>query len=128
MSENKKVLVVDDEPTVLELIKTMLENNGFDFLGTDGGAAAIKMAEKEQPGIILLDVMLPDMDGITICRRLRSNPKTKDIPVVMVSSLTDVATVQDAHLFGASGYISKPFDEATLIQKVEKAFMKSPPK
>lgn len=121
----KKIFVVDDEPAILEYMKTFLGKLGYQFAFCENGADALGKISQENPDLVLLDVMLPDIDGITLCRRLRANAQTSHIPVIMVTSLTDATTIHDAHLFGALDYIPKPFDPEFLKTKIEKALLKS---
>jgi len=82
----KKIFAVDDESEILEFIKATVESMGCEFLSAENALDGLVRIEKEKPDLILLDVMLPDMDGITMCQRLKSNPKTKDIPIFMLTS------------------------------------------
>ncbi len=127
MESKIKILIVDDEPSILEYIGTVLEKTGYDVISCQNGADVMKLAQEQNPALILLDIMLPDIDGITVCRRVKSNPQTMHIPVIIVTSLTDAATVQDAHLFGAYDYLSKPFDDKVLREKVSKIVLKNSP-
>ena len=124
----RKILVVDDDAYVQEYIRKCLENWGYTCTGCDNGHDVIAKVTENPPDLILLDVMLPDMDGITICRRLRSNPKSSHIPIIMVTSLTDATTIHDAHLFGAADYLPKPFEIDVLKSKVEKMLALNPAK
>src|SRR4051812_20912982 len=84
-----RVLIVDDIPTNLRLLEAKLTAEYFAVQSAQSGAAALQFAESEPPDIILLDVMMPEMDGFEVCRRLKSNPRTAAIPVVMVTALSD---------------------------------------
>ena len=118
----RKILVVDDEPSVVDYVETILHNWKYETCSCENGSSLMDIVAAEKPDLILLDVMLPDIDGITLCHRLKSNPKTNSIPVIMLTSLTDVTTVHEAILYGASDYVSKPVDVPSLKTKIEKAF------
>ena len=126
MAEQKKILVVDDESEVLEFIKVTLEKFGYSFLGAENAELGYQQMEKNHPDLALLDVMLPDTDGISLCRRIKANPQMKNIPVLIITSLMDPKTIQEAYLSGAYGYVSKPFDEEQLKNKISKALDLNP--
>ena len=86
-----RVLVVDDVELNVKLLEAKLSSEYFEVIVADNGPAALELAETEMPDIILLDVMMPLMDGFEVCRRLKANPRTADVPVVMVTALSDVA-------------------------------------
>src|SRR5437762_9498264 len=86
-----RVLVVDDVELNVKLLEAKLSSEYFEVIAADNGPTALELAESELPDIILLDIMMPRMDGFEVCRRLKANPRTADIPVVMVTALSDVA-------------------------------------
>ncbi len=113
-----RILAVDDEPHILKLVSFSLRAQGFEVLEATDGLAAVDMAEKEHPDLILLDVMMPALDGYEACRRIKANPATADIPVVMLSAKsqkTEQAAGVDA---GALDYICKPFTPKDLVAQV----------
>jgi CheY-like chemotaxis protein len=115
----RKVLVIDDEDDIREVAKISLElMAGFKVILAETGQEGINKAEKEQPDAILLDVMLPDMDGIQTFAKLQDNPLTKDIPVIFLTAKTQAA---DQHRFaklGIKSMIAKPFKPAYLAQHI----------
>ena len=114
-----KILVVDDEPDALELIKVNLINAGFTVVTADDGEAAIKKAKATLPALILLDLMLPEVDGLEVCKILRRDETTKDIPIIM---LTAKASELDRVLgleLGADDYVTKPFSPRELVLRVK---------
>lgn len=119
---NKKVLVIDDEDDIREVAKISLElMAGFKVILAESGEEGIKKAEQEQPDAILLDVMLPDMDGIETLAKLQNNPLTKDIPVIFLTAKTQAA---DQHRFarlGIKAMIAKPFKPNYLAQYIFKS-------
>lgn len=105
-----KILVVDDEKDIIESLKISLESDNYSVVEAYTGSEAIKKARSEAPDLILLDVMLPDITGYETCNRLRKNPLTKLIPIIMLTGLSGI-TKNDKKLgldLGADGYITKP--------------------
>jgi len=113
-----KILVVDDEKNILELVRFNLERAGYQVLVTLDGASALELARKEIPDLILLDVMLPEIDGFEVCRELRMDPATKEIPIVMLSARADEFDRVLGLEIGADDYITKPFSPRELIARV----------
>lgn len=120
----KKVLVVDDEPEMVEMIKMRMEQNGYKVLSALSGEDCIKIAEKEHPDAILLDVLLPGISGFEVCRRLKQNKTTKDIPVIMVTALIGEDAEAKGLERGANYFISKPFNPDELLSEVKTAIEK----
>jgi len=118
--DNKKtgVLVIDDNEVVRNLAKMLLTNNGFNVLAAEGGREAIELLKLFDPHVILLDVMMPDMDGHEVCRKLKTIDKTKDIPIIMVTSKADTIDKIKGLEIGAADYITKPFNHAELLARV----------
>ena len=116
-----KVMAVDDEESVLELYDALLKQLGYAPLLAKSPAEARKLLKKEQPAVILMDIMMPEEDGVGFAREVHGDPKTSAIPIVAVTGLSDPATLNDALLFGMSDYVVKPFDLHTLKAAVEKA-------
>lgn len=114
----KKVLVVDDNPDILHLVQIILKNNGFEVLASPQGDDVLDKTEKFSPQVILLDVFLSGYDGRDICRQLKQNSKTKDIPVIMFSAHTrKEEIIRDCN---ADDFIAKPFEVSELIQKLNR--------
>lgn len=122
MAEKKKILAVDDDAMVCELYQSGLTALGYDVFCASSGAGAKKYLKKEKPDVILMDIMMAGEDGITLTRELRSAPETADIPILIVSGLSDAATLNDALLFGALDYLVKPIDIDMLQDKLKKVF------
>ncbi len=113
------VLVIDDEKDLIELVRYNLEEDGFSVNGAADGETGIAMAAVEQPDVIVLDVMLPGMDGLEVCRRLKSEPRTARIPVIMLSARgTEPDRVVGLEL-GADDYVSKPFSPRELAARIK---------
>jgi len=118
---NAKVLVVDDNEFNVKLLAYNLEDEGYEVLVSFSGHQALEMTKKENPDLILLDIMMPEMDGFEVCRRLKADPQTRDIPVIMVTARTldeDMIQGLDA---GAQDYITKPFDWPIVAARVRSA-------
>jgi DNA-binding response OmpR family regulator len=118
----KKVLIIEDYPATSKMIAEILELEGFETRIEADGADGLKTAAAEQPDLILLDIMLPSMGGLEVCGQLKNNPKTKDIPVIMISVKTSDEDIKAGLAKGASGYVSKPFDLFKLLGMVKKQF------
>ncbi|MEO5359944.1 MAG: response regulator [Nitrospirota bacterium] len=115
---NNCVLVVDDQPINVRLLDVQLKAAGYTVLPAYGGQEALDMANKHMPDIILLDIMMPGMDGYETCRSLKSNPKTAGIPVIFISALTDVSEKVNAFKCGGVDYICKPFQRDEVLSRV----------
>src|SRR5947207_14017749 len=113
-----RVLVVDDVELNVKLLEAKLSSEYFEVLAADNGPTALELAESELPDIILLDVMMPRMDGFEVCRRLKANERTTDIPVVMVTALSDVADRLRGLESGADDFLTKPVNDIALFARV----------
>jgi twitching motility two-component system response regulator PilH len=118
---SKKVLIVDDSPVELANLRTLLNDHGYHTTTAATGKEAVEKAMTEMPNMILLDIIMPDMDGYEACRRLRADPKTKPIPVVFVSSKNQKADQLWATMQGAKALVGKPYTPDQILQVV-KAF------
>ena len=121
MSSLNKLLVVEDEDDIRELIAFNLEMSNFEVLKARDGEEAIQIAEKELPDTIILDVMLPGMDGFEVCRYLKKNVSTKEIPIIMLTARSEDSDVVTGLELGADDYITKPFSPRILIARVHAA-------
>lgn len=117
--DKKKVLVVDDEQHIIELIKFNLESNGFDVIESDNGEQAIQIAEEEIPNVIILDLMLPGIDGLEACKRIRMNEKTSGIPIIMVTAKGEETDKVLGLELGADDYLTKPFSVRELLARIK---------
>jgi DNA-binding response OmpR family regulator len=120
-SEHKeKILVVDDEAQNVELIKEFLEADDYEVSTAYNGEDALKKAQKELPDLVLLDIMMPKMDGYQVCEALRNADLTKDIPIIFVTAKTEVKDWTHAIFnMGANSYITKPINSKKLLEKVQ---------
>src|SRR5436853_4711564 len=113
-----RVLVVDDVELNVRLLTAKLTSEYFEVVSADNGPTALEMTETELPDVILLDVMMPRMDGFEVCRRLKANPRTADVPVVMVTALSDVANRLRGLEVGADDFLTKPVNDIALFARV----------
>ena len=118
MSINK-VLVVDDSDTELSNIKNIVSNTGCIVLSAKSGIEAVALAKKEQPDIIFMDIIMPDMDGYEATRKLNNDPSTRDIPIVFVSSKSQKADKLWAQMQGGKGYVTKPYTADKIINQLK---------
>ena len=118
----KRILAVDDEPHILKLIAFSLSSHGFDVLEATDGLSAVEIARVEHPDLILLDVMMPALDGYEACRRIKADPITADIPIFMLTAKTQLAEQSTGTQAGALDYICKPFTPKDLVARVESFF------
>ena len=118
----KKILAVDDEKHIVRLVQVNLERQGYEVVTAFDGKEALQKVEEERPDLVVLDVMMPYMDGFEVLQSLRRNPSTRDIPVIMLT-----AKAQDADVFrgwqsGVDCYLTKPFNPMELIAFVKRIF------
>src|SRR5215203_4411097 len=113
-----RILVVDDVPANVKLLEARLSAEYFDVLTASNGAEALDLCSRSECDIILLDVMMPDMDGFEVCRRLKSNPATHHIPVVMVTALDQPSDRVRGLEAGADDFLTKPVSDVALIARV----------
>ena len=121
MADKKLVLAVDDDASVCDLYEAGLPALGYDVLCASSAGKARELLKKKHPDVILMDIMMSDQDGISLTRDIRSDDRTAHVPIVVVSGLSDAATLNDALLFGAVDYLVKPFDVDVLQGKIERA-------
>ena len=95
------VLVVDDVPTNVMLVQAILKKEGYTLLTTDSGAKALRIAQERHPNLILLDIMMPEMDGYEVLQHLKNNPETNNIPVIIMSALSDMQSIVKGYQLGA---------------------------
>ena len=116
------VLIVDDVPTNVMLVQAILKKEGYRLLTCDSGAKALRLAHDKHPNLILLDIMMPEMDGYEVLQHLKSNPDTNDIPVIIMSALSDMQSIVKGYQLGATEYVTKPFQREELVKRVAHRF------
>jgi two-component system, OmpR family, alkaline phosphatase synthesis response regulator PhoP len=114
----QKILVVDDEPSIVKLIKATLEARGYQVVTAFDGLEALTEAKTQKPDLIVLDVMMPHVDGLEARKRLLADPKTADIPVIHLSAIGDYEQQLKAVAHGVTDYVTKPFAPSELAQRV----------
>jgi len=119
MGVRTRVLVVDDEPDLLELVHYNLTKAGYDVACVTSGAEALSHVRMHTPDLILLDVLLPDIDGLEVCKALRRNPQTGTIPIVMLTARSEDADVVAGLELGADDYLTKPFSPRVLLARIK---------
>ncbi len=115
---SKKVLIVDDEPSIIVALQFLMEQNGYATMVAFSGEEAMEAVAAHHPDLMLLDIMLPVVDGFEVCQRVRENPAWRDIRIVLVTALGNEANVTKGLDLGADAYVTKPFSNADLVAKV----------
>ena len=126
MSSNLKcILCVEDEPEMIDLMRLILGRRGFEVKGANGGTEGLKMIRDTLPDLILLDLMMPDMDGWEVYQQLKADEKTRNIPVIVVTAKAQsIDKVLGLHIAKVDDYIAKPFSPQELLNSVEKVLQK----
>ena len=119
MNTTKKILVVDDDPYILLSLEFLMKKNGFDVMVARNGTEALEIVEKQVPDIVLLDIMMPDVDGYAICKHIKSSKKLKEAKVVFMSAKSKETDIQKGYDLGASLYVTKPFSTRHLLKQVQ---------
>ena len=115
--ENKTILVVDDTISNLDIMGVILDK--YDVMDATSGKDALEILDEEQIDLILLDIMMPDMNGYEVCEILKANPKTKDIPIIFITAKTDENSIEKAYDVGGIDYVTKPFKPKELLARVK---------
>lgn len=118
------ILIVDDEPMTRNLLRLMLERAGFRILEAEDGLRALQMVAEQAPAVLLLDVMMPNMDGITVCKTLRAQAKTAVLPIILLSARTGPEAVQIGLEAGANRYLGKPVSHDELIRTIRELLVR----
>jgi len=120
---HQSVLIVDDESMARTLLRLMLVRAGFHVSEAEDGYDALEKVRKNQPDVILLDVMMPGMDGFAVCEKLRSEPITAELPIIMLSAKTDLDSINKGLRVGATVYLTKPISPEELTHHVKEALL-----
>lgn len=126
-TDQPTILVVDDDLTLIKIIERRLESCGWRIISAANGREGLEQAESQIPDLILLDTLMPVMTGHEMLERLRRNPDTKDIPVIMCTARSDIHDIATASSYNISDYVTKPFDCTELIERIETALAKKCP-
>ena len=119
MENSKKILIVDDDKDFLKALNIVLEDKGYSIVTATDGAQALELARTESPNLILLDIMLPGMNGFKVCRFLKFDENYKDIPIIIISAKSDQEDKRLGKQMGAELYITKPFENGELLQAIK---------
>jgi len=122
----KCILCIEDETEMIDLIRLILGRRGFEVKGATGGVEGLKMIRQEKPDLVLLDLMMPDMDGWEVYQQMKADLNTKDIPVIVVTAKAQsIDKVLGLHIAKVDDYIAKPFSPQDLLNSVEKVLQKA---
>ena len=113
-----KILIVDDVPANVDVLVQLLKDANYEIFVSTSGSEALEVAAKSRPDLMLLDVMMPGMDGYEVCQKLKTNPDLKDIPVLFLSARDDVPSVSKGFASGGADYITKPFNKDELASRI----------
>ncbi len=116
----KRILVVEDNDTNMYLIKFILEKNGYEVIEAREGAVGVELAIKEKPVLVIMDLQLPDIDGLEATKRIRASEANSDIPIISLTSFAMAGDRERALAAGCTGYIEKPINPDTFIAEIEK--------
>ena len=121
-----KVLVVDDEEHIVMILKDSLEFSGFQVVTAYDGLEALERVEKDKPELIVLDIGMPKLDGWEVCRRLKADPKTKHIPIIILTAYAQTSDQRKGTQLGADRFISKPCDLTYLVEEINTLLANKP--
>ena len=120
MPKQKKVLIIEDYPATIEMMENVLKTEGIGVITAVDGVSGLKKASSANPDLILLDIMMPEMNGFEVAEKLKAGPKTAKIPIIIVSVRTSEDSIKKGKDLGVQEYIPKPFDPFKLIEVVKK--------
>jgi len=125
MSEKKEIMIVEDEEVLLKLQSLLLISRGYEVKGVSSGKMALTCLSKKRPDLVVLDITKEEMDVFEICRQIKSEVYTKDIPVIIMSSKNSSEDIAKGERAGADGYITKPFKSSLLVSAIQKLLLGS---
>jgi len=123
---NQRILVVEDDASALRLIEFALQQERYEVITATNGLTGLKKAQTEKPDLVILDLMLPGMDGFEICSRLRKDPETEQLPILILSAKTHETDVSTAHNVGADAYLTKSGDPSEIVSQVQTLLSQKP--
>jgi len=127
-TNTKHILCIEDEPEMIDLIRLILGRRGFEVVGAAGGKEGLEKMRDNTPDLVLLDLMMPDMDGWEVYQQMKADEKTKDIPVIVVTAKAQsIDKVLGLHIAKVDDYIAKPFSPQDLLSSVDKVFGETDP-
>lgn len=119
LNKSNDIFLVDDNPDNLRLLANMLKKAGYEVRPANTGEMAISAIQAKLPALVLLDIMMPGMNGFQVCKKLKSNPETKDIPIIFISAMDDLEEKVTAFNMGCVDYITKPFHEEEVLARIK---------
>ena len=120
-TNTKQILCIEDEPEMIDLIRLILGRRGFEVVGAAGGKEGLEKVRQQLPDLVLLDLMMPDMDGWDVFRKIKADPETHDIPVIVITSKTQsIDRVPGLYIARVEDYLTKPYGPAELLKSVAK--------
>jgi len=122
----KKILLVDDSSTVLMMEKMILSKHPYEILVAQNGAEAVKKAEADMPDAILMDVMMPQMNGLDACLQIKQRPSTAHIPIIMVTTRGEAVNIETGYANGCSDFVTKPINAVELVEKLQSVLAAAP--
>lgn len=125
MNRNK-IVVIEDEPDIMEIVSYNLKREGYSVIGVNRGDAALNIIRNESPNLVILDLMLPGMDGLSICQQMKSDPIVRDIPVIIISAKGEESDIVIGLELGADDYLAKPFSPRELLARVKVVLRRGP--
>lgn len=121
MTDTRKVVCIEDDPEIIELIRFILDRKGYEFVGVLGGREGLETIRRAKPDLVLLDLMMPDMDGWEVYKQMKADPNLHDIPVIVVTADGQPITkVLGLHIAKVDDFITKPFGPQDLVRSIEK--------
>ena len=118
------VLLVEDDPDIRHLVSYKLARGGFEVVEAADGFAALDLARRQPPDLVILDVRMPRKSGLEVCRELRAGPRTADVPIIMLTARAHPLDLEQAYAAGATDYVVKPFSPRALLEQVESALQR----
>lgn len=126
--DRKRVVCIEDEPEMIDLVSLILSRKGFDVTGANGGREGLEAIEREKPDLVLLDLMMPDMDGWEVYQQMKASEATKNIPVIVVTAKAQsIDKVLGLHIAKVDDYITKPFGPQELLDSVDRVLGRKQP-
>ena len=119
------IAIIEDEPNIVELVKYNLDREGYQTISSGNGRKGLELIQQELPDLIVLDLMLPELDGISICKQLRADPRTKSIPIIILTAKSEEADRVLGLEMGADDYVTKPFSPRELVARVRAVLRRS---
>jgi two-component system, OmpR family, response regulator MtrA len=119
MSVRRLVLIADDDEDILALVRATIERSGHEVMAVGDGAAALSAMAERRPDLAVLDIAMPELDGLEVLRRLRADDETRDLPVILLTAQAQAADVERGFATGASAYVRKPFSPRDLATRVD---------